>query len=79
MHPGLDTSENRCLLCGDKEHNIKDCKAPGGGADPNKETVWAEYRKRKEEAHAKGKCANPKASSQPEQPQPGVDKGQCGG
>ena len=32
----------------------KDCKAPGGNADPKKDAAWAEYRKRREAAIADG-------------------------
>ena len=28
----------------------KECKAPGGGADPDRDKVWEDYRKRKAEA-----------------------------
>ena len=54
-HAGFSISESRCITCGASDHSSKDCKAPGGGADPNREAVWSEYRKRKEQAMAQGK------------------------
>ena len=35
-------------------HGSKECKAPGGGADPDRQKVWENYRKRKDEAIAAG-------------------------
>jgi hypothetical protein len=55
-HPGFPVTEDRCITCGAKDHRGKDCKAPGGGADPNREAAWEEYRKRKEQAAAAGKA-----------------------
>ena len=48
-----DTPTDRCIVCGQKGHSSTICKAPGGGADPNKAKVWKEYKelaqKKKEE------------------------------
>ena len=41
--------ENRCFICASKEHRGNACTRPGGGADPDKEKHWAEYRKRRDE------------------------------
>ena len=40
---------------------MKECKAPGGGADPNRDAVWDDYRKRKAEAQASDPDAKGKA------------------
>ena len=42
---------------------MKDCRCPGGGADPNRFTVWAEYTKRRAESW-KHLHPNAKASSE---------------
>ena len=63
-HPGFPITENRCIICGDKNHMSKECKAPGGGADPKKEESWAEYRTRREAAVTAGKMPPPKGKGQ---------------
>ena len=70
QHQGFDTTENRCVICGDKTHRSNTCTAPGGGADPNREEAWNTYRKRKEDAKAAGKGAQNAAP-----PATGGDKG----
>ena len=35
---------DRCFVCGRSGHPTKDCKAPGGGADPKKDEVWNAYK-----------------------------------
>ena len=47
-HAGVPVTGLRCFTCGRKNHLSKECTAPGGGADPNREAVWADHRKRKE-------------------------------
>ena len=47
-HQGFPVSENRCITCGKADHSHRECTAPGGGQDPNRDAVWDEYRKRKE-------------------------------
>ena len=57
-HAGFLVSEKRCIICGKGDHGFKDCTAPGGAKDPNREATIAEYRKRKEAnkpAEGKGK------------------------
>jgi hypothetical protein len=54
-HPGFAVTEDRCITCGFKDHRGKECKAPGGGADPDREKAWDAYRMRREEAGAGGK------------------------
>ena len=53
-HKGFPVSESRCITCGAGDHKGNDCKAPGGGADPDRQKTWDEYRKRKEAAAAQG-------------------------
>ena len=48
-HEGFKMYENgklvdRCFVCGRSGHPTKDCKAPGGGADPKKDEVWKAYK-----------------------------------
>ena len=45
-----DVLVNRCITCGKPGHVTKDCRAPGGGADPKREEVWKAYRERREAA-----------------------------
>ena len=52
----------RCIVCGSDKHTSKECRAPGGQQDPNKEAVWAEHRKRKEEK-GKGKGGGKKGDA----------------
>jgi len=47
-HAGFPISEQRCVTCGKPDHSCKQCTSSGGGADPNHDAAWAEYRKRKE-------------------------------
>jgi hypothetical protein len=55
-HQGFPISEKRCITCGKADHGCKDCTAPGGGKDPNRDATWKEYRDRKEaSAPAQGK------------------------
>ena len=55
-HQGFPVSENRCITCGKNGHGNKECTAPGGGKDPNRDASWDEYRARKDkEAPAKAK------------------------
>jgi len=57
-HKGFPVSENRCITCGKPDHSYKECTAPGGGKDPNREAVLTAYRQRKEAnapANKKGK------------------------
>jgi len=49
-HQGFPTSEKRCITCGKSDHLHKECPAPGGGKDANRDAAWTEYRKRKEAA-----------------------------
>ena len=73
-HQGFDTTESRCVICGDKSHRSNVCTAPWGGADPNREEAWNKYRKRKEEAKSAGKGV---PNSAP--PASGADIGKGGG
>ena len=41
------TMVTRCLNCGSLSHVVKECRAPGGGQDPNKSKALDEYRARK--------------------------------
>ena len=54
-HPGFNTTQNRCITCGKKNHSSKECTAPGGGAGPNRDAVWTEYRKCKKANAPAGK------------------------
>ena len=47
-HKGFPVSERKCITCGDPAHGSKECTAPGGGADPNRLKVWADYKKRRD-------------------------------
>ena len=38
------------------EHTSKTCTRPGGGADPEKEKHWQEYRERRKQAEDAGKA-----------------------
>ena len=66
VHQGFPITEERCFTCGAKTHRGKECKAPGGGADPDREKAWETYRKRKAEAAAAGKTGAGKGSEKPE-------------
>ena len=59
-HDGFKMYENgelvdRCFVCGRSGHPTKECKAPGGGADPKKDEVWKVYKelaaKKKQESN----------------------------
>lgn len=54
-HAGFPTEEKRCLICKSPEHSSKECRYPGGGADPQKEKHWEEYRARRKQAEEAGK------------------------
>ena len=62
-HAGIPTTESRCVTCGRKNHLSKECTAPGGGADPNKLTVWDAYKKRKELLYPAFRDAKAKAKA----------------
>ena len=52
-------TEARCFICGASRHQSKDCKAPGGGKDPQKDKHWAAYKKlRQEKQNSTAKFAN---------------------
>ena len=59
-HSGFPITENRCVICGETNHTSRECKAPGGGADPKRDESWAEYRTRRDVAVAAGKMPPPK-------------------
>ena len=48
-HDGIKSSEGRCFICGDKDHNASQCEAPGGKADPKRDEHWSSYKKLKQE------------------------------
>ena len=74
-HSGFPVTESRCITCGRKNHTAKQCTAPGGGADPNREQVWEEYRKRKAAGYvAKGKGDSAKGKGQGKSDSKGDDK-----
>ena len=50
----------RCVVCGKNDHTSKECKAPGGQLDPDREKSWEQYRARREEAQTKGKTKGKK-------------------
>ena len=54
-HPGFPVEEQRCFICKSTAHSSKECTCPGGGADPNKDKVWEEYRERRKAAETAGK------------------------
>ena len=47
QHDGFPVEQKRCFICKSSEHGSKECKCPGGGADPQKDKHWEEYRARK--------------------------------
>ena len=47
QHDGFPVEQKRCFICKSSEHGSKECKCPGGGADPQKDKQWEEYRARK--------------------------------
>ena len=51
-HEGIPVSDGRCYICGEKNHSLAQCSAPGGGADPDREKNWAAYRERRDKAKA---------------------------
>lgn len=55
IHDADGKPVQRCIVCGSKDHLSRDCAAPGGQADPDKEKNWESYRARKEEAAKKEK------------------------
>ena len=66
MFDSSGTMVKRCVTCGSSAHTHKECTRPGGGADPEHDKHWEEYRKRKAE----------QAQQQPQQPgEKGGDKG----
>ena len=56
MHAGFPIEEKRCFICKSPAHSSRECTRPGGGADPNKDKHWGEYRARREEAVKAGKA-----------------------
>ena len=54
-HAGFPVEEKRCFICKSTEHSSKDCTCPGGGADPEKDKHWSEYRVRRKQAEEAGK------------------------
>ncbi len=54
-HDGFPVEEKRCFICKDTTHSSKDCTCHGGGADPDKEKHWEEYRARRKAAEEAGK------------------------
>ena len=55
QHAGFPTEEKNCFICKSSEHGSKECKCPGGGADPEKDKHWEEYRARRTQAEGAGK------------------------
>ena len=47
QHDGFPMEQNRCFTCKSPDHSSKECKCPGGGADPQRVKHWEEYRARK--------------------------------
>ena len=47
LHDGFPVEQKRCFICKSFEHGSKVCKCFGGGADPQKDKHWDEYRARK--------------------------------
>ena len=47
QHDGFPIEQKRCFTCKSPEHSSKECTCLGGGADPQKDKHWEEYRARK--------------------------------
>ena len=59
----VPVTENRCINCGSMGHRGRDCTAPGGGADPDHDTVWDSYRQRKAAVVQYGQASAPGGAS----------------
>ena len=53
-HAGFPIEERRCFICKFSEHSSGECKCPGGGADPQKDKHWEEYRARRKKTEEDG-------------------------
>ena len=59
-HPGFPVEEKKCFICKSSAHSSKECTCPGGGADPEKDKHWGEYRTRRTQAEEAGKIGKGK-------------------
>ena len=58
-HQGFPISESRCITCKSTTNKSGECTSPGGGADPDREKHWKEYRDRKLKAISDGLVPQP--------------------
>ena len=80
--------QKRCFTCKSPEHSSKERTCPGGGADPQKDKHWEEYRARKLKAGdypsdkqppaAAGNGQKGKGKGKSKSKRKGKDKGQKG-
>ena len=43
QHNGFSVEQRRCLICKSFEYKSKECKCPGGGANPQTDKQWDKY------------------------------------